>query len=301
MPFATTTLSDRVRDTVHRAWGLALDLPAERLYGGEESAAYRFGDLVVRLGPPWRPSAEAEWCHRVALAAAGAGVTEAVAPLRTVDGATVVRLEGRPVTLWPHVAGEWVAEGDPDAAGRAARLLARLHRAVADLELPARPGPSHLAVGLAGDETYDDPALRDPALDRWLAEFHRTAERRHPLHGDYHHGNLLADGDGRITAVLDWDDALVAPPEAELASAALEFGDEYGRDLAAVRAFVDAYHAEGGTAGDLDDEALAQLMRHRLRREGAYFDLARARGAVHGEEGLEHHRLRMAAFAALRP
>ena len=101
--------------------------------------------------------------------------------------------------------------------------------------------------------------------------------------------------------LIDWDEAVIGPPELELASAALEFADDFGRDLSGARAFVEAYIAAGGTAGELDDITLAQLMRHRLRREAVYFDIAVARGVRHDEEDLEYHRQRLAAFRRLRP
>ncbi|WP_338118354.1 phosphotransferase family protein [Streptomyces coryli] len=237
---------------------------AERLYGGEESAAWRVGDRVVRIGAYEKDLAEVEWCHAVAVAARAGGCAEAVA---------------------------------------AARLLARLHRALADVRLPARPRPSFLETGLRGEVAYEDPRLRDPELDAWLAEFSGRARLRHPLHGDFYHGNLLADRaePRRLVAVLDWDEALVAPPEVEVGSAALEFANETGESFADARRFVDAYLEAGGTAGAVSDEELAQLMRHRLRREGAYFAQAVARGVEHDAEDLDYHRRRMEAFARLRP
>ncbi|GAA2689619.1 hypothetical protein GCM10010400_63290 [Streptomyces aculeolatus] len=280
--------------------------PAERLYGGEESAAWRVGEHVVRIGAYDRDPAEAEWCHRVAVAARTGGCAEAVAPLPIPgrgDGATVVRVEGRAVSLWPYVDGVWAAGDDPRTATVAARMLARLHRALAGARLPPRPRRNFLETGLAGDAEYDDPRLRDPQLDRWLAGFAARPLPRHALHGDYYHGNLLVDrGDPeRIVAVLDWDESFVAPPEVEVGSAALEFADEFCENPADARRFADAYREAGGTAEMLDDETLTQLMRHRLRREGVYFALAVARGVQHDDEDLEYHRRRMEAFARLRP
>jgi Ser/Thr protein kinase RdoA (MazF antagonist) len=231
---------------------------------------------------------------------------EAVAPLPIPgrgDGATVVRVEGRTVSLWPYADGVWAAGDDPRAATAAARTLARLHRALAGADLPPRPRPSLLETGLAGEAAYDDPRLRDPQPDTWLREFTGRARLRQPLHGDTYHGNLLVarDDPARIVAVLDWDESLVAPPEVEVGSAALEFADEFGENPADARRFADAYRGAGGTAEDLDDESLIQLMRHRPRREGAHFALAVARGVKHDEEDLDYHRRRMEAFARLRP
>ncbi|WP_214408618.1 phosphotransferase enzyme family protein [Sphaerisporangium fuscum] len=332
MIYVQTPLTEAVRRAVAEWWGV--DGEGTRLHGGEESAAYRLGDHVVRVGPAWRGTAEIEWCHAIALHAA-TGLPEAVAPLPTAEGATVVRVEGRPVSVWPYVEGSWSDSDEPGQRVQGARLLARLHEALATARPGPRPVPAFQEFGLygvpgvpapAGDRSYGVPAvppagdasygaqgvppagdplpdgatpaeLADPRLDRWLAEFHRTHPRRHPLHGDYYTGNTLAR-DGVITAVLDWDEAFVGAPEVELAAAALEWGDD---ELDPSREFVAAYLEAGGTAGKLDDEALAQLIRHRLRREAAYFHKAVARGVVHDEEDLDYHRERVELFHRLRP
>ncbi len=286
-------LTEDIRTAVAAEWGHKGD--GVRLFGGEESAAYRVGDVVVRIGPQDRDPAQLEWCNGIA-AAAARDVPEAVAPLARADGSTVYVVAGRPITVWPFIEGEWASSEDPVQCEEAAVLLARVHRALAEHRPPPRPTRSFLEIGLDGAPSAELP---DPDLDRWLADFTRAA-RPQPLHGDYYEGNLLARA-GHVTAVLDWDEALVAPPEVELASAALEFGDEYGRDLSGVRAFVEAYHAAGGTAVPFGEVALAQLMRHRLRREAVYFGVAVARGVEHDADDLEYHRERMAAFYRLRP
>ncbi|MGW0705429.1 phosphotransferase [Streptomyces sp. NPDC002643] len=298
MVFAEVPLTAAAR----RACGVSG--PASRLYGGEESAAWRVGDNVIRVGPTEKDPAEAEWCHRVAAAARAGGCAEAVAPLALPGrgGATVVRIEGRVVSLWPYVDGVWASKEVAESAP-AARLLARLHRALAGAELPPRPRPCFSQTGLDGRAAYDDPRLHDPQLDKWLADFSARARLRHPLHGDYYHGNLLASHDDptRLIAVVDWDEALVAPPEVEVASAAMEFTDDFCKDIADARLFANTYLQAGGTAENLNDEALVQLMRHRLRRESVHFTLAAARGMEHGEEDLDYHRRRLEAFARLRP
>ncbi|MEV4253635.1 phosphotransferase [Spirillospora sp. NPDC049652] len=298
MVFTETPLTAAMRDAVLAEWGRRVEAPPERLYGGEESAAYRAGDLVIRVGPLERTSAVAEWCHAVA-AHAAASMPEAVAPLRTRSGATVVHVEGRPVSVWPFVEGEWPDADEEPMRREGARLLARLHRAVADFRPPARPVAGWLETGLDGKPPADAPALADPQLDRWLVEFHRRRTLRHPLHGDYYTGNTLAR-DGRLVAVLDWDEAVVGAPELEVASAALEWTDEFSASLEQRRRFVADYHEAGGTAGDMDDETVVQLIRHRLRREAAYFERAH-RDSVPPDDDLDYHRRRVEAFFSLRP
>ncbi|WP_063131033.1 phosphotransferase enzyme family protein [Nocardia fusca] len=292
MVYIDLPLTEDIRAAVAASWGY--EGAGERLHGGEESAAYRVGEVVVRIGSPRRDPREMEWCHGIA--AAARAVPEVVAPLPRADGSTVEMVAGHPVTVWPLVDGRWTDSADRVQFLEAAGLLARVHRALAEHRPPPRPRPSFLEIGLDGAPSAELP---DPDLDRWLAAFTTTA-RAQPLHGDYYEGNLLSR-DGHVVALIDWDEAAIGPPELELASAALEFADEFGRDLSGARAFVDAYVAAGGTAGELDDITLAQLMRHRLRREAAYFGIAVARGVRHDEDDLEYHRQRLAAFHRLRP
>ncbi|WP_188194270.1 phosphotransferase enzyme family protein [Nonomuraea sp. SYSU D8015] len=291
MIYVDTPLTPAIREAVAVAWGVTGE--GERLHGGEESAAYRLDGHVIRVGPIGRPPAESDWCHTIARHAAGK-LPEALAPLPAPEGGTVIVVDGRPISCWPHVEGSWP---DDDLYEQAARLLARLHEALAGFDPGPRPVPAFQESGLYGDRPADAAELDDPDLDRWLAAFHARHRLRHPLHGDYYTGNTLAR-DGTIVAVLDWDESFVGAPEVELAAAALEWGDD---ELGPSRDFVAAYHAAGGTAEELDEEVLAQLIRHKLRREYAYFQKAVRRGVRHDADGLEYHRARVELFHRLRP
>ena len=68
MAYADTSLTEQIRQVCPRRGALTW-ATGERLPGGEESAAFRIGAQVVRIGPAWRTTAELEWCHSVALAA----------------------------------------------------------------------------------------------------------------------------------------------------------------------------------------------------------------------------------------
>ncbi|MEU7856793.1 phosphotransferase [Nonomuraea sp. NPDC049141] len=294
MIYVKTPLTREIREAVALTWGVTGE--GERLHGGEESAAYRLDGHVIRVGPAWRTAGESEWCHAIARHAA-AGLPEAVAPLPAAEGTTVIVVGGRPISCWPYVEGSWPDSDIPAQREAGARLLARLHRSLADFRPGPRPVPAFQESGLYGDPPQDAAELDDPDLDRWLAAFHAEHPVRHPLHGDYYTGNTLAR-DGRIVAVLDWDETFVGAPELELAAAALEWGD----DLAGPsEEFMAAYHQAGGTAARLDEESLAQLVRHKLRREHAYFHKAVRSGVTHDEADVEYHRTRVELFHRLRP
>lgn len=278
-----TWLTERTASAVAAAWRVPVDLAgARRLYGGQESLAYRLGDHVVRVGPRWRTDADLGWSGSVA-AAAAREVPEAVAPVPTVDARFVIRVDGRPVTLWPFVPGHRGDDGDPRQREQAAGLLARLHRALAIADLgptPARVVPAAPVPDLADDE-----------LDAWLASFSRP---RQLVHGDFYAANVLVQ-DGRIAALLDWDEARVDAPEWELAGAAWEWGAGLDTlDLTEAGRFVDRYLAEGGTATGIDDTALRQLIRARIRAEVAY-----DRATLDDDDDYQARQL--AAFRALRP
>lgn len=294
MPYADAPLTSELIAAVRRHWEVEVDPieQSERLFGGEESAAYRLGRHVVRIGPTWRAEAEVEWCHGVATAAA-ARVAEAIAPCRTSGGVTVVRVEGRPVSLWPFVRGSWGNDADRGQRRQAADLLARLHGALAGVRCAARPPASAPRVAA--------PDLDDPDLDAWLLDFDRAHPLRQPLHGDFYAGNVLVR-EGLIVGLLDWDEAFVGPPERELAWAAWEWGGGLGTlELQGARAFIADYRAAGGPADAIDHESLRQLVRQRIRWEVQYTRAASGRGVVLDADDHAHQRRQLEAFRVLRP
>lgn len=282
---------ERIAHAVSSAWPFPVG-SVRRLYGGQESAVYRVGDHVVRVGPPWRTVEDLNWSCSVATAAAR-HVPRAIAPVPTLDARTVIEVEGRPVTVWPFIPGHRGDDLDPRQREQAAGLLARLHRALAHLELGPPPVRAAPAVSV--------PDLADDELDAWLASFRRGHRLRQPVHGDFYAGNVIVDR-GHIVAVLDWDEAQIAAPEWELAGAAWEWGA--GRDtldLTEAGRFIDRYLAEGGTASTIDDTALRQLIRERIRREVAYDRATTPADAVPDPDDVAYQHRQMQAFRALRP
>jgi aminoglycoside phosphotransferase (APT) family kinase protein len=70
-----------------------------------------------------------------------------------------------------------------------------------------------------------------------------TANEEVLLHGDFWPGNLVWR-DRRLAAVLDWEDAAIGDPLADLGSARLEFLWWFGRE--GMEAFTERYRAESG-------------------------------------------------------
>ena len=113
-----------------------------------------------------------------------------------------------------------------------AETQARLHaldpepllRALDDAGRAAGGGFDRATVSLDGHLTALDRRIRRAGLDgfaagmRWLLDRQPApGTARVICHGDFHPQNLLV-ADGRVSAVLDWPNMLVAPPEYDVAS-----------------------------------------------------------------------------------
>lgn len=153
--------------------------------------------------------------------------------LDAVEGAVVLEyVEGAPL----------FAPADPaDMLRQMAIGLARIHDAAdaGDLGfLPRRSDTAARHVQEAPprlDEALDEPRVRAALIALWPW---RQCNADVLLHGDYWPGNLLWR-DGRLVTVLDWEEAEVGDPLADVAVARLDvlwaFGD------AAMHAFTQCY------------------------------------------------------------
>jgi aminoglycoside phosphotransferase (APT) family kinase protein len=160
---------------------------------------------------------------------------------------------------------------DPEIAATEFRLLQVLHEAGV-----RAPGPHYVdacgeifgtpcIVLVYVDGTRDEPPAGDERLvgelSNALAEIHRVdltdlafLRRLEPadiaavnspvlLHGDFWPGNALWR-DGRLVAIVDWDDAAIGDPLADVANARLELLWARGHD--AMNAFTQRYAALTG-------------------------------------------------------
>ncbi|MET8203368.1 phosphotransferase enzyme family protein [Micromonospora taraxaci] len=173
------------------------------------------------------------------------GVPGIAAPLRTRDGGLAVDHDGCRLSVVPWVSDQRALDGPmTDAHWRAyGEVLAAVHAVPVTEELrrllPAGGAayPSIVASTRAVAERLrdpDDPAgsLAGELAREWSAVADRVealirdverlaVDRRAGLgpdvvcHGDPHLGNLLLGADGQVW-LIDWDDAVLAPPECDL-------------------------------------------------------------------------------------
>lgn len=115
-------------------------------------------------------------------------------------------------------------------ANQLAGVLIRLHRLdVKPVQGWLRPYSRRLERWLANPSAQPDEPMRETrireVLGRWWAE--RTELPPRILHGDYWPGNTMWS-DGRLTAVIDWEDAAWGDQRSDLANIRLELLWAYG-------------------------------------------------------------------------
>lgn len=240
-----------IEDAMGGRWFASVD----RLDGTDPEAS--FGRLAAALA--------------AAANARDAGLSFVVAPVHTAGGSILHRLSGQyALALYPYVAGRSGGFYDALTPAEAAELTGmlgelhgvpppagtgrsrgglgvetfalpgrdRLEGALADLlEADGWSGPygAGLRALLAGHADDVNSALREH--DRLKAAAGPQTGRLVLTHGEPHPGNLIRTGDGLV--LIDWDTALLAPPERDVwllttrtdARAADEYAARSGRSL----------------------------------------------------------------------
>lgn len=87
------------------------------------------------------------------------------------------------------------------------------------------------------DDTLDEERIREQIEHLWPIPQHNPTVL---LHGDFWPGNLLWQ-DGQLAAVIDWEDAAIGDPLADLGNTRLELLWAFGLD--AMIQFTQCYHA----------------------------------------------------------
>jgi aminoglycoside phosphotransferase (APT) family kinase protein len=187
--------------------------PLERLSGGESSDCYRFdlappqpgvpSALVLRLMRDDQAAA-----HECAVQAAVAA-QEFPAPRLLRTGMSASAFD-RPFSIMPFVSAR-----DPvslEGMRRLPRLLAETMRDIHALRIAATDRDVDAVVGEL--RRSQRPEIAKAAS--WFDDNGFDSARFVLCHGDLHARNIIVSG-GRVVAVLDWEIALFAPPEYDVA------------------------------------------------------------------------------------
>ncbi|MEU7846778.1 phosphotransferase enzyme family protein [Micromonospora parva] len=242
---------DVVRQVVERVragFGLRLSTMERVNHGADQHArlwlaqAADGGRYAVKLSGGGTPAGLVVTAHL-----AGQGVPGIAAPLRSVDGRLSIDHDGRRLSVVPWVSDQraldgpmtgahWRAYGEVLAAVHAVPVTEELSRL---LPMGGAAYPSIVTATRAVAERLRDPDqgdLADPLVAELAGVWSAVADRLRFLtreverraagqrgrpgshvvcHGDPHLGNLLLGADGQVW-LIDWDDAVLAPPECDL-------------------------------------------------------------------------------------
>jgi homoserine kinase type II len=194
----------------------------------------------------------------------------AIGPVVNNAGATIVPAGERIASLFPEAVGEQIAKRDlsREHAALAGEMLARLHRCTAalpdagyrsyQLRWPTQKWIERLAViadavsARAHRSSADEQVLQRLEAQRaWLAN-PRCAHAHQPVfaaqvtHGDYQHTNLFF-APGRVSGIIDWEQALYMPRAFEVARAVAYMFD---LERSATRSFLAAYRSATSMSDD---------------------------------------------------
>lgn len=214
----------------------------------------------------WRqqPDSDAALALTAELAARGIAVPPAQ---QALDGSYTSEDDGRRYAVFPYVEGRQATWNDADAIARAMHAV----HDIADLVLPSTDMYEWCIESLR--DRHDHPWIVDRSselmanVDRLEAVIERARGIDVPqvvCHHDLFPHNVLVDRDGRVTALLDWGHAMLAPREHDL------FTGLCGPDP--VR-FLRAYGAERLDPTHLEYARLARSLRDLAVRISSEVDL----------------------------
>jgi Ser/Thr protein kinase RdoA (MazF antagonist) len=262
---------------VCRRYGLGGSPTARRLTGGYANDVIRV-DCVGEAPVVLHIKAPAEQRRERGLGApSGTGaehrLPEALPPRPALDGSTWFWHDDRPVWLVPWVDGGSAAPADRRAV---AVVLGRLHSC--RVRVSRRPGHRRLLelpLPAVGGYPADFDAGR-PLIHRERSNLSRLVEwlerGRRPMtgltHNDIFGGNVLVHR-GRVSAVLDWEEADLDWLVWDLASAmwSLSSSEDAEPWPDAMTDFVRVYRAAGGPVPPAEDDLIVPLVRARLLLE----------------------------------
>ena len=229
------------------------------------------GRLVLR-GHRQLDREAVEFEHAV-MAAARAGAVPVPMPLAAAGGDAVVVHGGRWWSLLTWIDGDQPERGShtPAQSAGMGKMLARVHAVLKPLPSASRPRASSKPTIetirraeelLSHIEGLPAPGTDEAAAHRWLSaqrdwlRLHVDDPRPEPhdrqtIHGDYHDGNLVFQGDA-VAGVLDWEKAENGSPLEELIRA-MHLSFSLDADLC--YAFVAGYRTQREVGADDLDRA----------------------------------------------
>lgn len=167
-------------------------------------------------------------CHRVILQLESAGLP-VHQPLCARDGSTIIAVGPWAYDLAPWVEGQRFDASTAQALG-AGRALAKLHAALDRLEPPSElSGTPQRQEGIATLFSKAGHEASRAASEMYCRAWDQLEAARlsdwpvQIVHGDWHRGNVLFDEHGAVIAMLDFDEARLAPAIAEVADGAVQF------------------------------------------------------------------------------
>ena len=255
-----------MKNVLETAYSLSFDGEWQKLDGGYECDVWQVDSLIVRICPEWRTDGELRWVYDL-VAHCAQHIPQVIAPIKTKDGEDFIRIDNRPVLVFPYIDGS----GDSMLIAESARMLANIHKtAMRWLQRqPPRPASHQSAPQVLSMEHIPD-YIKDPELDTWLdtvyAEMPKTMG---VIHGDFYRGNILCK-DGQITGIIDWDECRVGPIIEEVAWSMWEFCQIESRDdldMEKTRIFLQAYQEVNSGLPSTEYQAIIPLIRSHLRYE----------------------------------
>lgn len=195
----------------------------ELIADGRTSEVYRFGtDGAAKV---LKPSTPPRWAQIEADFTASVRALGVFAP----EVRDVIEVDGRPAVVFERIDGPSMWQRMLDAPNDARALTQEMvavqkaiHAAGAPDGLPSLTERLGLKIGTANEL---EPSERDAAL-QLLSSLPSGAAL---LHGDFHPGNVLLSASGPI--VIDWFDAAVGHPTADIARTSLLVAPSGGTDL----------------------------------------------------------------------
>jgi len=152
----------------------------------------------------------------------------------------------KPFLVLEYIEGE-MTFSPPDLAGtmrQLGRQLAQIHQVdPGEVDLSFLPKRGDVCRELGRERPYEvDPSLLEDQIRDRLAAAGSLAQANKPtlLHGDYWPGNSLWR-DGKLVAVIDWEDAAVGDPLVDLANSRAEIVWIFG--FAAMQLFTREYQS----------------------------------------------------------